>query len=82
MKKKNIKELIVTVKYTVLLSDVEVSEDIYTALCDANDDGGNVPAECDIDSNNESLLKASEWLSANIHESDACDWEFDIVDIE
>lgn len=79
---KTIKDLRIKTTYTVCLSEVEVSDEIYNALCNAHDEGGRVPDpdECCCHGNHE-LAKASEWLSDNIQESDAMEWEFEIEDI-
>lgn len=77
---KKIKSITVEVKYTVTLIDVEVKDDVYESLCTAYDDGGFVPASCEVGNN--ALIKAAEWLEDKIHESDAHDWEYSIDDYE
>ena len=75
---KKIKDLTVTVTYTVGLHDVEVSEKIYEAL-NALADKGRV--NCDLMNLDEQVCTGFEWLSDHIHESDACDWNYE-VDME
>lgn len=79
---KIIKDLRVKATYTVCLSEVEVPDEIYDALRNAYEEGGRVPDpdECCC-RGNDALAKASEWLSDNIQESDAIDWESEIEDI-
>ena len=75
---KKIKDLTVTVTYTVDLYDVEVSEKVYDDL-NALADKGRV--NCDLMNLDEQVGTAFEWLSDHIHESDACDWNYE-VDME
>ena len=67
---KKIKDLTVTVTYTVGLHDVEVSEKVYDDL-NALADKGRV--NCDLMNLDEQVCTGFEWLSDHIHESDACD---------
>ena len=66
---KIIKNLTVNVTYRVGLDNVEVPDDVYGVVPN--------PSESDEDS-----AKASEWLSDNIREADAMDWEYDIEDFK
>ena len=75
---KKIKDLTVTVTYTVGLHDVEVSEKVYDDL-NALADKGRV--NCDLMNLDEQVCTGFEWLSYHIHESDACDWNYE-VDME
>ena len=75
---KKIKDLTVTVTYTVDLYDVEVSEKVYDDL-NALADKGRV--NCDLMNLDEQVCTGFEWLSDHIHESDACDWNYE-VDME
>ena len=75
---KKIKDLTVTVTYTVGLHDVEVSEKIYEAL-NALADRGCV--NCDFMDLDEQVYTGFGWFSDHIHESDACDWNYE-VDME
>lgn len=75
---KKIKDLTVTVTYTVDLYDVEVSEKVYDDL-NALADKGRV--NCDLMNLDEQVRTGFEWLSDHIHESDACDWNYE-VDME
>ena len=72
---KKIKDLTVTVTYTVGLHDVEVSEKVYDDL-NALADKGRV--NCDLMNLDEQVCTGFEWLSDHIHESDACDWNYEI----
>lgn len=80
---KTIKDLTVKVTYTVGLSNVQVSDEVYEALSNCYDKGGEVPMpdECTINGHPE-LVEASEWLSDNTREADAMDWEYEIEDFE
>ncbi|MGF0098558.1 hypothetical protein ACQRD6_09485 [Prevotella sp. SGI.027] len=73
-----IKDLTVTVTYTVGLHDVEVTENVYEAL-NALADRGRV--NCDFMDLGEQVCTGFEWLSDHIHESDTYDWNYE-VDIE
>ena len=75
---KKIKDLTVIVTYTVGLHDVEVSEKVYDGL-NALADKGRV--NCDLMNLDEQVCTGFEWLSDHIHESDACDWNYE-VDME
>lgn len=74
---KVIKDLTITVTYTVGLSDVEVSDEVYEALSSCYDEGGEVSP----DSFDKHAQIASEWMADNIHEADAMAWEYEIVDL-
>lgn len=76
---KTIKGLTVKVTYRVSLGNVEVSDDAYEALGECYDKGGDVPMPNESD---EDSAEASEWLSDNIREADAMDWEYEIEDFE
>lgn len=76
---KRIKDLTVTVTYTVSLSDVEVSEKVFDAL-NALADRGSV--HCDFAGRDEQIGTAFEWLGDNINENDACGWEYEIEEME
>lgn len=80
---KTIKDLTIQVTYTVGLGNVEVPDEVYNALSQCYDDGGNVPMSdiCTINGEPE-LACASEWISDNIRESDAMDWEYEITEFE
>lgn len=79
---KTIKDLTVKVTYTVGLSDVEVSDEVYESMTAAYDKGGEVPSpdECYLNGKQE-LSLASHWLTDNIQESDAMYWVYEIEDI-
>lgn len=75
---KTIKNITVKVTYWVGLIDVEVPDDVYQSLMDCegmNLSGDNMSIDC-------ADAKAIEWLSYNLHEDDAYDFEFEIEDIE
>lgn len=76
---KRIKDLTVTVTYTVGLSDVEVNEKVFDAL-NALADRGSV--HCDFAGRDEQIGTAFEWLGDNINENDACGWEYEIEEME
>lgn len=80
---KKIKDLTVKVTYTVGLCNLNVPDEVYNALAECYDNGGEVPMpdDCIID-NCPELACASEWLTDNINESDAMDWEFEIEDLQ
>lgn len=74
-----VKELYVKVTYHVGLSDVEVSNELYEALQQLADRG---KVRGDFVHSDGLLDTAIEWLEDNIEESDACDWEYEIEDME
>lgn len=76
---KRIKDLTVTVTYTVGLSDVEVNEKVFDALKALADRGC---VHCDLVDRDEQVGIAFEWLGDNICEADACNWEYEITDME
>ena len=75
---KIIKNINVQVTYNVNFLNIKVSDDIYEALIDCE------MKELDCNDVNLTKLeeKAQEWLSDNIHESDAYNWSFEIDDID
>lgn len=78
---KTIKDLTIKVTYRVGLGNVEVPDEVYNALGECYDRGGDVPMpdECSINGQPE-LVEAAEWLTDNIRQNDAMDWEFEIED--
>ncbi|WP_051617622.1 hypothetical protein [Prevotella sp. HUN102] len=74
-----IEDLYVKVTYHVGLSDVEVSNQLYEALQHLADHG---KVRGDLVHSDKQLDTAIEWLEDNIEESDACDWEYEIENIE
>lgn len=77
---KTIKDLTIKVTYRVGLGDVEVSDEVYDALGECYDKGGDVSGASTCTTDEESI--ASEWLSDNIREADAMDWEYEIEDFD
>lgn len=73
---KNIKDLTIKVTYRVGLGNVEVPDYVYNELAKAYDEGGDVPEWDD------ELENAKEWLSDNIREADAMEWEYEIDDFQ
>lgn len=73
---KVIKDLTIAVTYRVGLGNVKVSDEVYEALSSCYDEGGEVSP----DSFDKHAQIASEWLSDNIREADAMEWEHEIVD--
>jgi len=76
---KIIKNLTVKMTYRVGLGNVEVPDDVYDSLVKCYDEGGDVPIP---NKSDEDSAEASEWLSDNIREADAMDWEYEIEDFE
>lgn len=76
---KRIKDLTGTVTYTVGLSDVEVNEKVFDALKALADRGC---VHCDLVDRDEQVGTAFEWPGDNICEADACNWEYEITDME
>lgn len=70
---KAIKNLTVTVTYTVGLEDIEVPEEVYDDLIENYDNGVWEVPEDSI---------AAEWLANNIVEKDAMNWSYEIDDLE
>lgn len=75
---KKINNLAVTVKYTVQLSDMKVSDAVHKGLMDNYEfDSNDIGIKKDKDYN-----EAFEWLAGHINESDATDWVYEIDDID
>lgn len=72
----NVKNLTVTVKYRVTISNVEIDDEIFNQLKESHDD--NEILEPDM----MEYLDAADWLSENIKEKDCWDWECKIDEIE
>lgn len=70
---KTIKNLTVTVTYTVGLGNVEVPDNVFEQL-ENNQEIDNI--------NDDNQSDAMEWLGQHIKEEDAMDWSYDIDDIE
>lgn len=83
MNMKTIKDLTIKVTYRVGLGNVKVPDQVYNALGECYDRGGDVPMpdECSTTGQPE-LAEAAEWLTDNIRQNDAMDWEFEIEDFE
>lgn len=69
---KTIKNLSVKVTYSVQLTDVEVSDEIYQQLYD------NSEIYCD----DIGCGEAIDWLKNNIEEGESTDWCYEIDDID
>lgn len=76
---KKIKNLTVTVIYTVGLGEIEVSDKEYKALEKCYERGLTIESYGD---NDESAEDALNWLSDNIDFSDAMDWKYEIDNLE
>lgn len=74
-----IKDLYVKVTYYVGLSDVEVSDELYESLQHMADCG---EISCDSADSDDQIDTAIEWLRDNILEDDACNWEYEVTDID
>ena len=70
---KTIKNLTVTVTYTVGLEDIEVPEEVYDDLIENYDSGAWEVPEDSI---------AAGWLADNIIEKDAMRWSYEIDDLK
>ena len=70
---KVIKDLAVTVTYTVELGGVEVPDKVFEELNNMTKYGISVGIE-----DSEKYEKAFEWLMNNIREDDAMDWEYEV----
>lgn len=75
---KTIENLSVTMKFSVELSDVEVSDEVYRGL-EKISELFSVSTEEVI--RDEDIIEAFDWLNNNIHSGDALDWGYE-VDIE
>lgn len=71
---KTIKNITVTVKYKVTLSNLEITDEIYNSFIERMDDCDNVDGFEGSDESN--------WLVDNINEQDACYLEYEIDWIE
>ena len=76
---KKIKSLTVKMTYRVELVNVKVPDAVYDSLAKCYDGSGDVPNPYESD---EDSAEASEWLSDNIREADALEWEYEIEDFE
>lgn len=74
-----VKELCVKVTYHVSLSNVEVSDEIYEAMQHMAECG---EINCGIVTLDKQIDTAIEWLGDNIQEADACNWEYEITNME
>jgi hypothetical protein len=70
---KIIKDLAVTVTYTVELGGVEVPDKVFEQLNNMAKYGISVGIE-----DSEKYEKAFEWLMNNIREDDAMEWEYEV----
>lgn len=70
---KVIKDLAVTVTYTVELGGVEVPDKVFEQLNKMADYGFSVGI-----GDSEKYEKAFEWLMNNIREDDAMEWEYEV----
>lgn len=73
--KVNVKELIVTVTYTVMFEEIEMPKDVHEEIINAVDDGDKIIVHSLFYGN------AQEWLTDNCKESDSMEWEAEIYDI-
>ena len=71
-----LKNISVTVTYSVQLGDVDVDSTAYKQLKKVIDLGG------EIEGGDHVMPAASEWLADNIREEDAMDWNYEITDLE
>ena len=76
---KKINDITVKVTYTVGLSNVQVSDELYEAICNSYDNGYRLGSDCD---SGDDACDATDWISSNIRESDAMDWEYEIEDLD
>jgi predicted metal-dependent HD superfamily phosphohydrolase len=67
-------------KFRVELGDVEVSDKVYRGLEKISEELAITDNE-GARSNDPDIVDAFEWLNDNIHDGDACNWEYE-VDIE
>lgn len=75
---KTIENLTVKMKFSVELSDVEVSDEVHRGL-EKISELFSVSTEEVI--RDEDIIEAFDWLNNNIHSGDALDWGYE-VDIE
>lgn len=73
---KVIKDLTVTVTYTVGFSNIEAPDDVYEGLISRDEFNSG-----DLDMSDEENA-AMEWLQDNIHERDAMEFGFEIANID
>ena len=76
---KKIKDLTVTVTYTVNLEEIEVSDKEYKALEKCYERGLTIKSYGD---NDESAEDAYDWLSDNINFGDEMDCKYEIDNLE
>lgn len=71
-----VKELTIEVIYRVGYGDVEMPENVYKQLVEASEKGHKLEM-----GSSERYTEALDWLSNNIQEADAMDWQADIEEI-
>ena len=80
---KTIKDLTVKVTYSAGIGDAEVSDEVMNGLEKIQDEyHGEISADIGTTTDDDEILAAFEWLTNNIKEADAFDWNYEIVDLE
>ena len=67
-----VENLAVTVKYEVILNDVEMPQEVYDELIEANEDSNA------IDPTDPECSNSTAWLQDNIEEEDGMNLEYEI----
>lgn len=73
---KNIKELAVTITYTIGLGNIDIPENIYNELEKAYDNNDTLDSFSTLTLNKYS--NAIDWLAENVKEKDCMNWECEI----
>jgi len=70
-----VKDLTVRISYRVTLCDVEMPNDVYDQIHEANENGNDIHL-----GGVSEYPEALQWLMDNIREGDCIDWEAEIED--
>ncbi len=72
---KKIEDLWVKVSYEVRLGDLEMPQEVFSEIIEAN--GRDIDTMGGLDK----YPKASEWLSENIEEADCMEWKAEVIEL-
>lgn len=67
-----VKQLVVNIRYTVGLGDLNIPDDVLSQLKDAESKGKSINMD------RHEYLDANEWLTQNVTERDSVHWEADV----
>lgn len=76
---KTIKNITVKVTYIASYSNVEATDEEFEAICNSYDEDFMLGSGAEYD--NDDACRTSEWISDNIRDSDAMEWEYEIENL-